>query len=55
MITISKVSMKKDFQENEVMPLLHEALQLVHASAYLILFKQHQVNGVYMFVLCVDQ
>ncbi len=28
MITEDKVSMKIDFQENEVMPLLHGALQL---------------------------
>ncbi len=28
MITVSKVSMNIDFQENEIMPLLHGTLQL---------------------------
>ncbi len=28
MITVHTISMKIDFQENEVMPLLHGALQL---------------------------
>ncbi len=38
MITLDKVSMRIDFQENEVMPLLHGALQLFFES--LIKFYQ---------------